>query len=820
MVAFPFVEDVLRICTSVLVTVIDGDTRETIKLAHFTVKEFLILREGFEEGLRWYRFTARLANRCVTAQAVESVFGYPPTGSKVLFAYASQFWLAHATQFDSLSGAIDSDEVQLRINSLLHNNNREQLLDWLKRQSSKQAGPTESISLSMHPIYYALVLGLKRSIIDLWEDYFSQSNQELGSYGNILDLAASMGEVEVVIWLVDRIEIPSTYYNLPHIVQHLRINVPQTLRALLQKGPKPSIGPEIVYALTVNSAGEEILKTFLEEDLASVVVTEELICAAANNKWNRKIVEFLVRNSTQKFPVNFRGLLVVAGTSHTALQHLVESREGSSRFRKEDYLELAQAKSAYTVEKLLSLGVTIPITTELIETLAASPLGSQILTLLLNTQTIEHPLTSSDVLTVAKGFGFETFTSLLRHRWEDNRLTEELVLALAFNYYLDPPARTTIPEREVRPGGLVHEKYRPNVKFSTIHSSTKALIALLDRKELEIDLTESMIALISGHFKQEVITHLVNRIGKFCIFAPDASYDRFSSLLKENILYLGISPLILQASDDSYRVMSILPQVVRTHGHDSHRVMATLPRIVRLYDSRSTAVTVSDEPGTEVDASSQDHQAAVSAELSSLPRPLPGFSYSTSEYDDRSTIYVHPVPSRWPLSRLYETFQKLFQEDDQWESYEEATLARQESEDLDGGDDTSSGSDTVDDGEQSDSDHFGPPDASDDFDDSDQPPDWDRLTTNSPSPPIPSDSFYQQPANWDSLGFAITRATGLDLSPPDSSDEAEGPQFNQTWAESDWSMSQWSNRFLRRQLPRHNSRFRRNIANSATTTDI
>lgn len=105
-----------------------------------------------------------------------------------------------------------------------------------------------------------------------------------------------------------------------------------------------------MYALTVNPAGEEILETLLEEDLASIVVTEELLCAAANNKWNRKVVEFLVRNSTYKFPVSFRGLLIVAGTSHAALQLLIESRKGSSQFRKQDYLELAQAKSAYTVQ--------------------------------------------------------------------------------------------------------------------------------------------------------------------------------------------------------------------------------------------------------------------------------------------------------------------------------------------------------------------------------------------------------------------------------------------------------------------------------------
>ena len=248
----------------------------------------------------------------------------------------------------------------------------------------------------------------------------------------------------------------------------------------------------------VNPAGEEILETLLEEDLASILVTEELLCAAANNKWNRKLVEFLVRNPTRKFPVSFRGLLIVAGTSHAALRLLIESRKGSSQFRKQDYSELAQAKSAYTVQKLVSLGVTIPITTELIETLAASPLGSQILTLLLDTQTNEHALTSSDVLTVAKGFNPETFNSLLRHRWEDNKLTEELILAVALNYHLDPPARTTIPEREVRSGGLVHEEYWPSLRHPTIHSSSKAPMALLDRKELEFDLTESVIAMVTG----------------------------------------------------------------------------------------------------------------------------------------------------------------------------------------------------------------------------------------------------------------------------------------------------------------------------------
>lgn len=126
-VSFPFVEDVLRICTSVLITVIEGDTRDTIKLAHFTVKEFLIIREGFEEGPHWYRYTARLANRCVTTQAIETVFGDSPAESRNLFRYANRFWPAHARQNTMTPGCNASDELQSKIDSLFEPGTRESL---------------------------------------------------------------------------------------------------------------------------------------------------------------------------------------------------------------------------------------------------------------------------------------------------------------------------------------------------------------------------------------------------------------------------------------------------------------------------------------------------------------------------------------------------------------------------------------------------------------------------------------------------------------------------------------------------------------------
>jgi hypothetical protein len=611
-VAFPFVEDVLRICTSVLITVIDGDFRETIKLAHFTVKEFLIIREGFEVGLHWYRFSAQLANRCVTTQTIDAVFGYPPTEPRVLHGYASQFWLAHARQIDAIPGSATSDKVQSRVNSLLEVDNREQLLDWRRKQFPLQVDLSRSINLFLHPTYYASMLGLQRSVMHFWKGDYSELNQRPGFYGNALDAAACMGHVEIVVWLVDHIENPLSHLDLPRVVQYLRTNVPQTLRALLQKGPKPSISPEVVYALTINPMGEEILKVLIEEDLATIFMTEELISTAAHNKWNRKIVEYLANNRPHEFPINLRTLGTVAQTSHYAMQLLVESRKGDIWFAEQDCLELANTRP-YTVQKLLSLGVTIPITTKLIETLVTSPVGSQTLKLLLDTQTIERPLTSLEVLMVAKGSSLETFESLVRHRWANNQLTEELVLAIVFDCYLDPPAITTIPDQEISPNGLVHEKYRPILRRLPERSRSTSLIY---GRETRIRLTKRVIGLISEQFEKAIMSHPVDGVADIRILAPDATYDQFSSLLKKHASNLGLSSTILQALDDSYMPGSTFALTAQRH-----------------VSRCAIAETISN--GVKP-------PKAICLGPNSLPMAFPGRSYSSSEYDDKTTIYVPP----------------------------------------------------------------------------------------------------------------------------------------------------------------------------------
>lgn len=616
-VSFPFVEDVLRICTSVLITVIDGDTRETVKLAHFTVKEFLIVREGCEEGLHWYRFTARLANRCIATQAMETVFGDPPAESRNLLRYANQFWPAHARQNDAIPGCTASDELQSKINSLFECGTLENLLSWLWARYPTESPNSQGAPTSLQPLYYASLLGLQRSVAQLWHSC-SQLDQHEGFYGNALNAAACMGHADVVMWLTDRIDNPADHFNLPQIVRYLRLNVGQTLRALLQKGSKTAISSEIVYAMQMNPVGQEVLRICLEENLTTISITEELVKAAACNKWNRKIVDVLVECCVCEFPVDLRTLLTIAETSLSALQTLINSRKEDISFHTLDFLALTQEKSAYTTQKLTSLGVIIPITTDLINALASSPAGSQILKLLLDKQTIEHPLPKSDVLTVAKGFNLDTFEALLRHEWEDNDLTEELILAIAFNCYLDPSVAAKIPEREFRADGSVHRTYRPTLKQSTKNDSSRALMSLLTTKDLNINLTERIVAHIAKEYTRDVVLHLVNKLVGEPICGSNAvlcDYHRFSALLRLHSTRIGVSTTVLRVLEESYTLMS-------TH----HLIM----------DERWTRFI----SGFNAATPAESHLAAALLGVESLPTALLRLEYSTSEYEKENVVHV------------------------------------------------------------------------------------------------------------------------------------------------------------------------------------
>ncbi|TIA39333.1 hypothetical protein D6C78_03381, partial [Aureobasidium pullulans] len=487
-VSFPFVDDVLKICTSLLVTVIDGDTHETIKLAHFTVKEFLIVQQTYDESLYWYKFTAQLAHCCITDQIIHYIFPSSISFPKALRPYAEGFWLAHARQNDATT---DWAETQLLVDCILKYDNI-LFKDWLRANH-----PAEACAQS--PLYYASLLGLGVSVMNLWRELLPGGNEN-EILGSAVTTAARMGHVKIVRWLVGQSQDVTSYIDLPRIVECLRVNIHETLCDLLQKRPKISLSAGAIYAATKNTSGEVILEVLLDQELVTLAITEDIIEAAAHNHWNRKILDMLVWRRVREFPVTLRALLAVAKTSLLALGMLMDHRRDDISFRDHDYSALALEQSVYTLQKLLSQGVKVPITPALIESVARSPCGSEMLELLLDHCAPTHSLSKREVYAVAACFDLKILIRLMAFQWDEDVNPNDLSQCIAYSCYIEPPKRTKLSERAFDRFGKVHRDYRPTLRRPNPDVKNTALRLLLVKAGSTLRFTKEFFSLVATRF--------------------------------------------------------------------------------------------------------------------------------------------------------------------------------------------------------------------------------------------------------------------------------------------------------------------------------
>lgn len=224
--SFPFVNDVLKMCKSILVTVIDGEAGETIKLAHFSVKEFLILQESSNKSAQWYKFTTNLAHRYITARLLDCLFDDAKSPhSLALHEYAQSYWPAHSkerntsTEWASVCSKIDtyfSEEARKRLLRLVVCS-RAQIL------RSRQYGNNELT-------YPSALVALKPTVLESWKeggpsDRIRVSNDVLSASNEKID-----------VWLANRCDKIVDALDLLLIMEDMGHHVPTTLYALLQIG--------------------------------------------------------------------------------------------------------------------------------------------------------------------------------------------------------------------------------------------------------------------------------------------------------------------------------------------------------------------------------------------------------------------------------------------------------------------------------------------------------------------------------------------------------------------------------------------------------
>ncbi|CAI7627297.1 unnamed protein product [Penicillium bialowiezense] len=202
-VSFRFPEDVVTTCTTSLVTVSVSD--DTVRLAHFSVREFLVRSES--EG-QWYQFSAISGHGAIANQTIDLLLETTEILTSTamqapLLMYAARYWDLH---FMELRGLHEScTGFQERVDRLF--TERDVYFNWIRLLNSKWGDYwNKSLEEQERPLLIASKKGLKPTVETLLargEDPL-ESNNDL--QWNSLAEAAQWGQLEILELLLDKVK--------------------------------------------------------------------------------------------------------------------------------------------------------------------------------------------------------------------------------------------------------------------------------------------------------------------------------------------------------------------------------------------------------------------------------------------------------------------------------------------------------------------------------------------------------------------------------------------------------------------------------------
>ncbi|PYI24076.1 hypothetical protein BO99DRAFT_478635 [Aspergillus violaceofuscus CBS 115571] len=134
-VSFRFPGDVVTTCTTSLVTLSISD--HIVRLAHFSVKEFLVCNET---ECRWYQFSTLSGHDVIANQTIDSLLETTTPITKTsamqqpLLIYAAKYWDHHVAELGDLHA--DSTGLQVKVNRLF--TERDTYANWQRLKFSER----------------------------------------------------------------------------------------------------------------------------------------------------------------------------------------------------------------------------------------------------------------------------------------------------------------------------------------------------------------------------------------------------------------------------------------------------------------------------------------------------------------------------------------------------------------------------------------------------------------------------------------------------------------------------------------------------------
>lgn len=385
MVGFPHPEDVVGTCTTYLVTV--SPSNGTIKLAHFSVKEFLVV----SESVHWYQLTKNgghmdIANRALDdlldkteVLTEEAVHGLP------LLKYAAAHWSRH---FSELT---DSDAKFWDLEKKIHRLFEERIvyLNWRRvaRDNFSMSSWDRGLFSFEPPIYLACGMGMQ-NVVERLLSQGANACTELGL--STVGVAALNGHLTLVKLLLGNIGVSAkiaseiaSYIdlnNVPHEEVEDLLDLLLSTKVLYDKTANGCVllNEDFVSAIAENErSGRRLMCLLLDrQDKLEVPVTESVLDAALCNRDGGETMRVLLDRRRKGIQIT-EGLMesVAADSRYTPdISELILQRWGATvPLNQKIVKEFVRRAPAKVMELLLQIrGHEIQITEELVDAAAAN----------------------------------------------------------------------------------------------------------------------------------------------------------------------------------------------------------------------------------------------------------------------------------------------------------------------------------------------------------------------------------------------------------------------------------------------------------------
>lgn len=479
-------ESVLRICTSTLVTLVyEGSTNQVdathqiVKLAHFSVREFLVSGDEIgrlDEEYPWYFFSNLSAHAAIAEQTLDTLLktqNFDMTeeilSTKPLIHYSAVFWYQHFRAVEP--EAEEYPDITRRVDMLFSPQSSGAYINWLRLHNCDAPVPNDfdytlKLEAVSEPLYYASLLGLHTTVANLVEAGANLMTRGR-MYRNPLVAASVHGFPETVNQLLKAIIIIETADACQIVAKISGRNIAKTMSALLERFGLFPVTDEVVRAAIQNErSGPQVLRSLMQYK-KEILITEEMIKTAAGNWGSGRQLMIMLLDRCGTVPI-----------SEDVLMAAVENEQCG----KEVISILVDRFSAH-----------ITITEALVKSTADNKRNRYVINFLLGAPGAEPEITEGGMIQIVRRFEKEIILRLLGRSTFKLPLTHHVVLYMA---KMSP--KSVIECLLRRHGNLLPITEEINREFAR-RFGEEATDILLDHRRADISITEKILKAVVGN---------------------------------------------------------------------------------------------------------------------------------------------------------------------------------------------------------------------------------------------------------------------------------------------------------------------------------